>query len=54
MVFAEGEVRRLHWSARAVFDGQGNVVELQSVGHEVAQESADADAVAESRELTAS
>jgi PAS domain S-box-containing protein len=36
VLLANGEVRRLHWTTRAVFDGQGNVVELQSVGHEVA------------------
>jgi PAS domain S-box-containing protein len=58
VVLADGAVRRLYWTTRAVFDGQGNVVELQSVGREVDDEAVDAkvldaEVVAELRTLTA-
>jgi PAS domain S-box-containing protein len=41
VLLSDGTIRRLHWTTRAVFDGQGNVVELQSVGREVAGEADD-------------
>ncbi len=44
---SDGTLRRLHWTTRAVFDGQGNVVELQSVGREVGEEAGHDDAAAE-------
>jgi len=35
---ADGEVRWLHWTTRAIFDPDGNVVEIQSVGRDVTRE----------------
>ncbi|HMR64237.1 MAG TPA: PAS domain S-box protein [Anaerolineae bacterium] len=32
---AKGEVRWLHWHNRAVFDGQGKIIEFQGVGRDV-------------------
>lgn len=33
-----GEVRWLHWTTRAIFDPEGNVAEIQSVGHDVTRQ----------------
>lgn len=33
-----GEVRWLHWTTRAIFDAEGNVIEVQSVGRDVTRQ----------------
>jgi PAS domain S-box-containing protein len=35
---AGGEVRWLHWTTRAIFDPDGNVIEVQSVGRDVTRQ----------------
>jgi len=35
---AGGEVRWLHWTTRAIFDPEGNVIEVQSVGRDVTRQ----------------
>jgi PAS domain S-box-containing protein len=35
---ANGDVRWLHWTTRAIFDPDGNVIEMQSVGRDVTRQ----------------
>ena len=51
IVTSTGQVRWMHWIGRAIFDKKGNIVEFQSVGHDITDRKLAEEAVHREKEL---